>query len=1634
MLKRFERRSLLLGATILFVGILVTVQTPWGVAAIARLGLRASGLEAQFVSLRGFWMTSLEVRGLELVQDDFSLHVDTLRVRHHAWTAIGGHWRVRSLNLVNPELRLYGTPGEKQNEGDEGDQSSLPAPKGQLAHEAASANAFELRIDVASISGGKVVLPDSSGTLSHLSVQGRLDGDWHWQIDTLDALLNWAGASMTLAVAGSGEHARGATEVDTLSITGSGVQVAISGQVDFGGATDLRLHATPLHLAALSPLIPESDEKLTLSGRLQGIKDSLHAAIDGAVSDGGRLTVRARGSVSTRLIAIDTLLAEQINPALFMDVPAGKVTADLTASLRAESYAALTGRLDIAKLEGTLGRQYIGPARLSAQLSDSTAYVSLETWVGEGQVVARGNVRPFEESIRTRLEGEFRQVDTGFFLPGFSSNLNGGFSLESNDAIAATVNLEPGSTGRHAIAGGSLVVWNDSASTLLVANVRTADGLLIVNAEQGKSGLSGALFADNLDVAAILNLPDTSQISGSAILTGTWPPDSLRLRVSLDSSAWRDQVLHAGEIKVSLNRQDLDFDLLVEAEAGHFQARGQSDFSIAPTAWTVADAQFSRLDAGALGVTHRSDLNGTLSIAGRGFRTVSGVVSLTRSAINEQVLDSGRVTLDMHNAKASLHANAAMQGTIVDLSALADDLDTVPVLTTNGVYFENLDLGALLGDSTWTTRLTGRLDSLSFTAAESPSLVLQVDLDSSRVNELDVRGGSALLRYKADTVAAHIALELPYGHVHVDTLRLGAREEFAARGSVQGLDLQALADVEAVLSGTFDVAGRGVDLSTMTLSRGNVDAGGSRFGEVAIKELDLSATMQSGRVTLDTLKLQSNIGNLYGGGALALHSGEGEVLRLHGRLDDARPLAKWLGPVAAGGAPTDQFWVRVDSRRDTLRYAANLALDGITYGDVRILNAEAAASGYAVDFKPAIEHFQAKASRVSVPALAARGISIALNQERDTVRYAAQLSIDDRRSARLSGYADRPGKRVVVEDMGLRLDQDDWHLEQPAEILVGDAYRIRNLLLVEDDQEVALDGVLDFDGQQNLGLSLYNVQLDRIADLFGYAGLGGTLDGDFFLSGPAASPKLSGSLNLQARESVIRVGDLSAQMHYSDNLLALETDLVHADGSTLSLSGSVPLDLRLDRTQEAPEHEVAVTLQADAFNVGWITPFLNPEEVADVKGRLTASMDARGTTEAPRLSGHLSFYEGNVGLPLLGLNPSSISIRASAQGDTVEVHEMSARSGRGQLAGTGRVVLESFGRGGLEVAAQLDDFRLVDTRAYVADVDGDLQLRGTLARPELTGHVEMTGAVIRPQDAPVVLEHGPVTFTEADLRMLEQYFNIRVTERDTTTYNVIDAMAMDLSVGVPGNVWLRSAQNPEMNVLLSGSVALTKAPLTDQELVGSVSIVPQRSYLRQFGRRFDIRSGRVSFAGPATDPYFDLQAAMKVPDRSRQDAPVSILMEVSGRLQDASSLSLELRSEPIQLDRADIISYIATGRPAADAFQLAGGNTLEAGSDLALRQFTNLVAGAAGAEIGLDIVQIQQEGSRGVTVTAGKYVSRRLFASVSWPVNAGNSPVAASADSNKELLIEYALYSWMLAQLRGDAGALGLSLLYQYTW
>ena len=285
-----------------------------------------------------------------------------------------------------------------------------------------------------------------------------------------------------------------------------------------------------------------------------------------------------------------------------------------------------------------------------------------------------------------------------------------------------------------------------------------------------------------------------------------------------------------------------------------------------------------------------------------------------------------------------------------------------------------------------------------------------------------------------------------------------------------------------------------------------------------------------------------------------------------------------------------------------------------------------------------------------------------------------------------------------------------------------------------------------------------------------------------------------------------------------------------------------------------------------------------------------------------------------------------------------------------------------------------------------------------------------------------------------------------MTEEDTTTFDFYQALTMNLSVQIERDTWIRSQENPEMAIQFTGNLDVQKQANADPQVFGSIEVIPQRSRIQQFGKEFDITSGTLTFNGPATDPRMSIAAEYRVPNRDNPgDDPVIITLAVEGRLDD---LEITPGSEnPSGMELTDIVSYVVFGRPASQSFLLGGGGGSgqtgvgEIGAGIALGQIAGLLESTLGEELGLDVIEIEQNGLEGTTITAGTYYVIRglpnpVFLAVSQPISYGAATEARalSTEQKTQITVEYELLRGLLANLNGSAGRFRFTLVWRTSY
>jgi translocation and assembly module TamB len=1116
----------------------------------------------------------------------------------------------------------------------------------------------------------------------------------------------------------------------------------------------------------------------------------------------------------------------------------------------------------------------------------------------------------------------------------------------------------------------------------------------------------------NTDVTALLEgrLAGASldQLSGTVALqvgpssvTGT-RVESATLRARLDPGA----VAGAFMADAAGRTLSSDFELaladsLVSASLSRLRVSTPADTAAAdsaPRAASALEVRGSATGTWLLGDERRATFSLTLDSA-----LVAGLPMSEGRAEGRMVGDSivaqaSLLIQEVLSAPGSIDASLRARGTAPDEMVGQLEVRAVRAAAPDTVLARDTrDVGA---------------DSLAMTVtAEAPGrYVMDVRLLPAEGGRLDIEG-SALVSTDSLTfdLLAGGRLDTPTSLLReatIDTLRLAASGARHA-GAWDALQAQLL---------VRDAEWRGVTADTMRL----------------VMSAD-STTLR-----IDTLSVQSDVLTLAGGGTLPQRGGEGGLLELQAsmQLEPLREVVEAELPQIGENA----LVATVTGTTDSLEVTTRLEVAAVSFGRAEI--AGVSAEAWALIEPPFDRHYgiAAGAADVELDAIAlpdtdVQNLTASLSGSPDSLYLEMSARVDGERTGELVASIDpRPdGRTARLERLHLQLDEDEWELAQPARVSYADGYALREFHLVAGEQAILIDGGLTGAGALDLSVQMDSTDIGTVTDLLGLPRLDGWLGGTVSLQGTADAP--SGTAELAAGFHVEGRPPTTADLRLRSDGSEVVTNVLLRDrtGGTLSVNGSVPLAALRPGGPRTTELDLRVS--ARSFDVSSAVAFVDSELLATLEGRVEGDLEVAGSLEAPSLQGPLELRDGRARLPALGVTWEEMTLHAHGEGNQLVVDSARLETGAGYASLTGRARMD--GAVALDLAVYLQDFQAIRNEEYRAVVSGNLSVGGTPTAPVVEGDIRVESLDIYLGETASRAGLMDVELTEEDLETLRQRFGYMPASRDDER-RASDFITADLTVELSRNSWLRKRAAPDMAVAFSGELEVELRPGADPQVHGTVTTIEQRGYIAQFGRRFEPREGTVTFAGPPESARVDLSATYTVPSYSTpNDAEATIVLSVQGTQDD---LSLTLTSVP-PMENADIVSYIATGRPAASAVGLGGagagqpgaepgGVIAEAGAGVALNQIVGAVERAAQEGVGLDVVEIRRKGIRGATLVAGKYLSPRLYVGFAQPITRreGDGLSLAGEGQSSEIEVEYQVLRGLLLNLEGSDSALRIFL------
>ena len=288
---------------------------------------------------------------------------------------------------------------------------------------------------------------------------------------------------------------------------------------------------------------------------------------------------------------------------------------------------------------------------------------------------------------------------------------------------------------------------------------------------------------------------------------------------------------------------------------------------------------------------------------------------------------------------------------------------------------------------------------------------------------------------------------------------------------------------------------------------------------------------------------------------------------------------------------------------------------------------------------------------------------------------------------------------------------------------------------------------------------------------------------------------------------------------------------LEGEGTALDVGGRVNLH----------DNTIAVSASGDA-NLGILQGFFR-----DIRssGSATLKASVSGSLDKPEFSGSAGMTDGRIRYLYLPHGLEAINGTLSFDAAGIRVNDVRARVGRGDVTFGGRIAMNGFEPGELNLTATGERMNIRYIEGFPAVIDADLALRGTMTAPVLSGTVTVRDALWsrRFEATPDILalatgEKGPLGAPAKPSAV---------------------PLRLDIQVVAPGTLRI---ENNLARVRASADLRLG-GTLDRPQLFGRAEIL--RGDLVFEGNRYNVTRGSIDFSNPLRiDPYIDLEAETRV--------------------------------------------------------------------------------------------------------------------------------------------------------------------------
>lgn len=471
----------------------------------------------------------------------------------------------------------------------------------------------------------------------------------------------------------------------------------------------------------------------------------------------------------------------------------------------------------------------------------------------------------------------------------------------------------------------------------------------------------------------------------------------------------------------------------------------------------------------------------------------------------------------------------------------------------------------------------------------------------------------------------------------------------------------------------------------------------------------------------------------------------------------------------------------------------------------------------------------------------------------------------------------------------------------------------------------------------------------------------GPFDSELAAQGLATGPNAALSFVAALPNINVLVPDFSGPLNVTGDV-AREGERIRVDakvqgpgGTTSTVVGSL--------AQDASDLDLAAKGSAP---LGLSAPFLRPRSLT---GDLGFDIALKGPPNLAAVSGSVTTTDAKFTEPNLRLGLENIATTVNLNSGTANIDLNGDILAGGRAAVTGSVNLTNFVS---DLAVSLQRAVLVNPRIYSAVIDAGIAFQGPLTGgATLSGTIDLDevnvtipGSGVTSVGAIPEIRHvgssSEAAATRARAGIVEQEKEAGTSEGPV--------FGLDIAINVPGQIFVRGRG---LDAELGGELTVTGttgAPIS----AGSFELV--RGRMDIVGKRFELNEGSVQFQGDSV-PYISFVSTTSIPD-----GEASITIEGP-----ATEPEINFTSSP-EAPEDEVLAQIIFGRSVS---QLSAFQALQLVDGLASLSGRSSVFGGLRGGAGLDDLDVTTTESGDTQVTAGKYISDRIYTDVTSSASEG---------------------------------------------